>query len=208
MPRPVVSLSQSERAALADLLEELGPDQPTCCEGWRTRDLAAHLVVRDRRPDSFPGLVLGGPFASWTERVRSRAAQGRLWAQLVHEVRSGPAGWLPSAWPAVDRVLNAVEMVVHHEDVRRAQPDWSPRDLPADVQDRLWTAVPMMARGGALSDLTGGLVVRRTDRPAGDAGERRLREGAPTTTVAGEPLEVLLWASGRDGVARVEVTTA
>ncbi len=208
MPPPAASLSRSERAALADLLEQLGPDQPTCCAGWRTRDLAAHLVVRDRRPDSMPGLVLGGPFAAWTERVRSRAGRARLWAQLVHEVRSGPARWLPTAWPRVDRAVNDVEMLVHHEDVRRAQPDWSPRELPADVQDRAWRAVPLMARGPGLPATAGGLVVRRTDRPAGDGAERRLRNGSPTTTVAGEPLEVLLWVSGRDGVARVDVTTA
>jgi uncharacterized protein (TIGR03085 family) len=207
VPNPAESLSQSERAALADLLEELGPDQPTCCEGWRTRDLAAHLVVRDRRPDSMPGLVLGGPFAAWTERVRSRAGRTRMWAQLLHEVRSGPAGWLPGAWPAVDRALNGTEMLIHHEDVRRAQPDWAPRELPAEVQDRMWRAVPLMARGGALRRTAGGLVVRRTDRPAGEASEQRLREGSPTTTVAGEPLEVLLWVSGREDVARVEVTT-
>jgi uncharacterized protein (TIGR03085 family) len=207
MSSPGVSLSQSERAALADLLEELGPDQPTCCEGWRTRDLAAHLVVRDRRPDSMPGLVLGGPFAAWTDRVRSRAAQTRPWAQLVREVRSGPSGWLPTAWPAVDRAMNGGEMLIHHEDVRRAQPDWSPRELPPDVQDRMWKAVPLMARGGALARTRGGLVVRRTDRPAGTGSERRLRNGRPSTTVAGEPLEVLLWVSGRDAVARVEVAT-
>jgi hypothetical protein len=44
--------------------------------------------------------------------------------------------------------------------------------------------------------------VRRTD-----TGESRtIREGSPVTTVAGEPLEVLLWASGREDVARVEVS--
>ena len=202
------SLSQSERAAIADLLEELGPDQPTCCEGWRSRDLAAHLVVRDRRPDSMPGLVLGGPFAAWTDRVRSRAGRTRLWAQLVHEVRSGPAAWWPTAWPAVDRAMNGVEMVVHHEDLRRAQPGWEPRQLTAEVQDRMWSSVPLLARQGVLARTSGGVVVRRTDRPAGEAAERRLREGTPTTTASGEPLEVLLWASGRDGVARVEVTTS
>ena len=36
-------LAERERAALADLLEELGPDAPTCCEGWTTAHLAAHL---------------------------------------------------------------------------------------------------------------------------------------------------------------------
>ena len=31
------------------------PTRPTCCEGWDTAHLAAHLVVRDRRPDAMPG---------------------------------------------------------------------------------------------------------------------------------------------------------
>ncbi|PZA20241.1 maleylpyruvate isomerase N-terminal domain-containing protein, partial [Modestobacter versicolor] len=61
MPTSAVPVSRSERAALADLLEQLGPDQPTCCEGWTTQDMATHLVLRDRRPDAMPGLALGGP---------------------------------------------------------------------------------------------------------------------------------------------------
>jgi hypothetical protein len=68
--------------------------------------------------------------------------------------------------------------------------------------------VPLLARGGTLPATSGGLVVRRTDRPATTGAERRLRDGSPATTVSGEPLEVLLWVSGRVGVARVEVTTA
>lgn len=99
-------------------------------------------------------------------------------------------------------------MVVHHEDVRRAQPDWSPRELPADVQDRLWSSVPLLAKGPTAPRTLGGLVVRRTDRPSGGSSERRLRAGQPTTTVAGEPLEVLLWLSGRERVSRADVTSA
>ncbi len=44
--RRVTDFAPIERAALADLMAELGPDAPTLCEGWTTRDLAAHLVVR------------------------------------------------------------------------------------------------------------------------------------------------------------------
>jgi hypothetical protein len=36
--------------------------------------------------------------------------------------------------------------------------------------------------------------------------ERRLRDGQPTTTVIGAPLEVLLWVSGRATVACVDLT--
>jgi uncharacterized protein (TIGR03085 family) len=207
VPTSAVPVSQSERAALADLLEQLGPDQPTCCEGWTTRDIAAHLVLRDRRPDAMPGLVLGGPFAAWTQRLHDQTRSARAYGVLVAEMRSGPPAWLPTAWPALDRVLNTAEMVIHHEDVRRAQPGWSPRDLPRSVQDRLWSTVPVLARGRAATRPAGGLFVRRSDVPDGAAGsERRLRDGQPTTTVTGAPLEVLLWASGREDVACVDLT--
>jgi uncharacterized protein (TIGR03085 family) len=207
VPTSAVPVSQSERAALADLLEQLGPDQPTCCEGWTTRDIATHLVVRDRRPDAMPGLALGGPFASWTQRLHDRSRSARPYGVLVAEVRSGPPRWLPTSWPALDRVLNTAEMVIHHEDVRRAQPDWAPRDLPRSVQDQLWSTVPFLARGRAAARAAGGLFVRRSDVPDGAPGsERRLREGQPTTTVTGAPLEVLLWLSGRTEVACVDLT--
>ncbi len=206
VPTSAVPVSQSERAALADLLEHLGPDQPTCCEGWTTRDLATHLVVRDRRPDAGPGLVLGGPFSAWTSRVHDHT-RSRPFGVLVAEVRSGPPAWVPTAWPAVDRLVNTAEMVIHHEDVRRAQPDWAPRDLPRSVQDQLWRSVPLLARGRAATSTAGGLFVRRSDVPDGAPGsERRLRDGQPTTTVIGAPLEVLLWVSGRTTVACVDLT--
>jgi uncharacterized protein (TIGR03085 family) len=196
VPTSAVPVSQSERAALADLLEQLGPDQPTCCEGWTTRDIATHLVVRDRRPDAMPGLALGGPFASWTQRLHDRSRSARPYGVLVAEVRSGPPRWLPTSWPALDRALNTAEMVIHHEDVRRAQPGWVPRRLPREVQDELWNPATLFARR-----TRGGVVLRRTDV---DGVEQRI--GSGTRTVAGEPMEVLLWAAGRRGVARVTVT--
>jgi uncharacterized protein (TIGR03085 family) len=207
VPTSAVPVSQSERAALADLLEQLGPEQPTCCAGWTTRDIAAHLVVRDRRPDAMPGLALGGPFAAWTARLHDRTRSARAYGRLVADVRSGPPAWLPTARPALDRVLNTAEMVIHHEDVRRAQPDWSPRNLPRSVQDQLWKQVPFLARGRAATRSAGGLFVRRSDVPDGAPGsERRLHDGQPTTTVTGAPLEVLLWVSGREDVACVDLT--
>jgi hypothetical protein len=38
----------AERAQLSDLLDELGPEAPTVLAPWTTRDIAAHLVLRDR----------------------------------------------------------------------------------------------------------------------------------------------------------------
>ena len=45
-----MSLASRERAALSDDLLRIGPDRPTLCEGWKTRDLLAHLLVRERQP--------------------------------------------------------------------------------------------------------------------------------------------------------------
>ncbi len=199
-------VSQSERAALADLLDQLGPDEPTCCTGWTTRDLAAHLVVRDRRPDAMPGYALPGPFRAWTGRVHDRARDRQPFGRLVAELRSGPPSWVPTAWPVVDRLANTAEFAIHHEDVRRAQPGWAPRELPRPVQNQFWKTVPFLARGRSSSRPAGGLLVRRSDVPDGSAGsERRLHDGEPTTTVVGAPLEVLLWVSGRRDVACVDL---
>lgn len=200
MPTSAVPVSQSERAALADLLEQLGPDQPTCCEGWTTRDLATHLVVRDRRPDAVPGVVLGGPFASWTQRVYDRTRSARAYGQLVAELRSGPPRWLPTAWPALDALFNTAEMVVHHEDVRRAQPGWEPRALPVPVEDALWKALKVIGRL-AVVRVPVGVVAER----AGTGERITLRGGTPTVVLRGAPAEVLLYVHGRRDHARVEL---
>ena len=84
-----MSVAQRERAALVEILRALGPDAPTLCEGWTTRDLVAHLVVRERRPDALPGLVFG-PLASYTARVQNRLAASTKWEDLVELFASGP----------------------------------------------------------------------------------------------------------------------
>jgi uncharacterized protein (TIGR03085 family) len=197
-------LARRERTALADLLEELGPDASTCCEGWTTAHLAAHLVTRDRRPDTAPGLVLeatpiGRPLAAWSHSVEDRLRTTTRYADLVARVRSGPPRWLPAAWPPVAAVVDTAEYAIHHEDVRRAQPGWAPRVLPPGAQDRLWGNVVFFGRAAA-GGVPGALVLRRSD-VAGV--ERRFGSGAPETVVEGEPLELLLWTSGRRDVARV-----
>ena len=52
----MTSHSAAEREALADALASAGPDAPTLCEGWTAHDLAAHLIAREHRPDSTPGI--------------------------------------------------------------------------------------------------------------------------------------------------------
>ncbi|OYV23782.1 MAG: hypothetical protein B7W97_02165, partial [Mycobacterium sp. 20-66-4] len=53
-----MSVAQRERAALVETMRSLGPDAATLCDGWTTRDLAAHLVIREYRPDAAPGILI------------------------------------------------------------------------------------------------------------------------------------------------------
>ena len=84
-----MSFARDERVALCDLLDETGPEAPTLCEGWRTLDLAAHLVLREHRPDAAAG-VMGGPLAGHTERVQRTLITRNPYRQLVEEIRGGP----------------------------------------------------------------------------------------------------------------------
>ena len=76
-----MTVADDERHELASLLLEVGPDAPTLCEGWTTRDLAAHLVIRQDRVDAQAGIVIR-QLSGWTERVRQGAAHGD-YADLV-----------------------------------------------------------------------------------------------------------------------------
>jgi uncharacterized protein (TIGR03085 family) len=187
-----MAVSTDERAALCDLFSELGPDEPTLCEGWQTRDLAAHLVVRERRPDAAVGIMFA-PLAGHTKRVQDSYA-AKPWAELVDLVRTGPPALSPTRIPAVDKAVNSVELFIHHEDVRRAQPDWKPRDPDPERDAVTWAGV---TRAGKMTLRRSpvGLVLRRPD------GEEAVAKRGPNTVIlAGEPGELLLFAFGRDAV--------
>jgi uncharacterized protein (TIGR03085 family) len=190
-----MSVATDERAALCDLLDELGPDQPTLCTGWQTRDMAAHLVVREHRPDAAPGILVSA-LAGYTKRVQDAYAR-RPWRELVDMVRGGPPAWWPTRIPAVDKLVNSVELFVHHEDVRRGQEGWTPREPDARRDAVLWAG---LKRAGKLTLRKSpvGLILRRPD------GESvAIKRGPGAVTVTGEPGELLLFAFGRDAV-RVE----
>src|ERR1700722_9926765 len=132
-----MTYARDERLAVCALLDEAGPDQPTLCAGWRTADLAAHLVLRERRPDAGLG-VLGGPLAGRTRRMQAKLARQVPFPRLVEMIRTGPPTLSVFAIPGADAQANSVEYFVHHEDVRRAQPDWQPRGLDQGLSDLLW----------------------------------------------------------------------
>ena len=139
--------SARERARLADALEAAGPGAPTLCTGWTSLDLAAHLVARERRLDSTPGLLLR-PLAGWTEHVRAGYAR-RPYPELLRLIRTGPPATSPFALPGADAAGNLAEHFVHCEDVRRGDLGVPPRpaELPGAVDAALWRFLQTRGRG-------------------------------------------------------------
>jgi uncharacterized protein (TIGR03085 family) len=190
-----MSVAQRERAALVEILRAVGPDAPTLCEGWTTRDLVAHLLVRERRPDAVPGLVFG-PLASYTARLQNRLTTSTKWEDLVDLFASGPPVF--SMFKLLDPVASIHEMFVHHEDVRRAQTGWEPRELDAITTAAVKRRVAIISRAGmakSMAAVPARLTLRTSD------GQTVVTVGSgPPVTVEGEPLELLLFAFGRDAV--------
>lgn len=194
-----MTLATDERAAICDEFEKVGPDRPTLCEGWTTRDLLDHLLARERQPWSAVGM-----FVPALSGVTDNAMAGYArmpWAEAVDLLRAGAPAWSPFRVPALDKLANGGELFVHHEDVRRGEPGWEPR--PADpVRDgELWTMLQRMGRM-LFRSAAPGVVLRR---PSGE--QHVVTTGSGLVTLVGEPGELLLYGFGRD-TARVEVEGA
>jgi uncharacterized protein (TIGR03085 family) len=184
-----MSVARRERAALVATMRGTGPDAPTLCEGWTTRDLAAHLVVRERRIDAAPGILIPA-LAGYTAKVQEQVTAANDWAELIDKVASGPPAYSPFA--VLDPLVNVAEMFIHHEDVRRAGTDWEPRVLDDETAKALTRQVAQFARM-TLSKSPARVSLATPDgKVLATAGK-----GAPVT-VTGEPGELLLFAAGRE----------
>ena len=186
-----MTTAQRERAALVETMRTVGPDAPTLCGDWTTRDLAAHLVVREGRLDTTPGIAV--PFlAGYTEKVRSQVAQSTDWDALLEKIASGPP--LYSPFKILDPVANMGEMFIHHEDVRRAQTSWEPRPLDDATVKALGRGLPIMAR------LTLAKAPARVSLRTPQGKDLVTLGRGRELTVTGQPQELLLFISGRDAV--------
>ncbi|WP_028658788.1 TIGR03085 family metal-binding protein [Nocardioides insulae] len=173
----MTTLARRERAALCDLALVLGPDVPTLCDGWTARDLVRHLVVRER-----PWLHLH------TEGVPGS------YDELVAMARTAPH--VLGLVSALDRTMNTVEFFVHHEDLRRAQPDWEPRALLPEDEVELWKSLGTLGRVLALK-AKGPLVVRAGSHVL------TLRRGEDPVTITGPVGELVLFLFGRTAIGEV-----
>ncbi len=162
---------------------ELGPDAPTLCEGWTTLDLAGHLVLREH-------------FKRWgPERLSQEKLHGL--GPLVDQLRAG-APLLPWRLPKVRTLLNGVEYVIHHEDVRRANGLPRRTDRP-DIDDLAWRVVGLTGWSVARKIRPYGLAIIQPDRASRSFGR------SPRAALIGQPLELLLYLSGRRDAAAVRV---
>lgn len=126
-----LEMATAERTDLADFLATLGPAQwekASLCEGWRVRDVVAHVM-------SFDGVSLGGMLC---RAIRARFHD--INQVGVDELRSLSTDELLDRLRARLRPqglattfggrLALLDVTIHHQDIRR--PLGMPRQIPAD----------------------------------------------------------------------------
>ena len=185
----MASFARAERIALCDTAVSLGPAAPTLCEGWQVKDLLVHLLIRERRPWAAPGIFLP-PLAPVLRKAEAAYAAQPLEA-LAARLRD-PKGTAFSIGP-IEKAVNTVEFFVHHEDLRRAQPGWEPRTLPAAAERDLWRTLKLLGKGLVRSAETPVVVSNGTDTAT-------LRAGDEPVTITGPVGELLLFCFGRHQV--------
>jgi uncharacterized protein (TIGR03085 family) len=191
----VTTWAQHEREVLVDLLRSLGPDADVLPAGWVTADLAAHLYVRERRPDTALGLVVPGLAAAYTARVMASVLRVSGYEHVVDMLAAGP----PRPLRMMDEQLNLVEFFIHVEDIRRAQGS-APRSLPVAFERALFARLRMLLRLSLLRvrDIQVDVVAAH--------GERASFGSGPVAQLRGPVSELALWVFDRKSVADVDLT--
>lgn len=198
---PMSDLAARERHALCDTLEDVGPTAPTLCDPWSTAELAAHLVIRDGRPDLAAGAWIP-PLSGRLEAAMERYAT-KPWAELVHLVRSGPPSWSPTRIPLINQLVNLSEFFIHHEDILRGAGQPGPqRTTHPELDSALWGQLSKSA-GLMLRGLDVGVVL-----VAPGHGRKAVKKPTDRGAVAitGSPGELTVAVSGRLRVADVDVS--
>jgi uncharacterized protein (TIGR03085 family) len=194
--------AQVERQALCDLFLEVGPDAPTLCGEWTTRDLAAHLAMRERRLDGAAGIMVRA-LSDHAAKVQADIAATE-WTELVETVRTGPPAWNPMRITAVDRLVNTGEFFVHHEDVRRAGSEWTMRTLDPAVTAALTRMMTRMARVLTRGSKVGVVLEPTVDGESSTA-PIIANKAVPSVSVRGPIGELVMFVYGRQAKADVEL---
>ena len=197
-----MSFAQKERERLAQLLLQVGPDAPTLNEGWDTRDLAVHLLIRESKPAAAPGIfvdALSGITEKETEKQKARPYE-----DVVREWAAGPPVWLKP----LNSAMNTSEHFIHHEDVRRGGGVVEPREFSQVINEELFALAKRFGKL-TLRNAPVPVILTPPTMPPATIGDKPgvAERGDNVLRVSGDPGELLLWASGRDA-AKVELTGA
>jgi len=191
----------AERRAFADTVEAVGPAAPTLAVPWTAEDVAAHVVSLDRFAGipTFIGRSIVARRAIRLNDVAGRFAAGGIRAmrrrgfdRVIAQLRDEPPPLLVR--PSVAAV-GLFEVLVHHEDVRRAN-QLGPRSVAVD----------------GLDDVIGWLLRYHRSRLPGvtlravaDGIDCSIGHGAEVT-VTGDAVELVVWLAGRRDTAEVALT--
>lgn len=193
---------EAERHVLADTLFNAGPDAPTLCEGWQTRHLLAHLILRESKPDAVAGIALP-LLADRTDQLINQYAE-RLRDEDIYEDAINTFVELPGYFnmrerrPKLDANMNLVEYFVHTEDIRRATGIWHPRKLPVEIQQKMWAVLTKRARLMAGKKFKDGLVLAAPGYSPDSVTVISPAAGKRATILTGEPGELVLYLFGRE----------
>lgn len=198
----MTTVASHERTLLCASAQQVGPDAPTLCGGWDVRELVIHLLLREGHPLAAAGILVPA-LAGVRRRTEDRLAREDF-ADLVRTLRHGPPLLSPFSVPVAGPIANIAEFFVHHEDIRRAQDDWAPRQQSPRAEDTIWRVLTVLGRGTSLTAPTG-VVLRRSDRDGARSRLRRAPSDAGDVVVTGLPSELLLFAYGRQEHSLVEL---
>ncbi|AIG63995.1 hypothetical protein CATYP_04250 [Corynebacterium atypicum] len=192
-----MTFAAAERRRLAALLLEKGPQAPTLCEGWQALDLAAHLYIREHRPDAAAGMfvpALSGHLDTITSRVKQRGLE-----KVVNAWAAGPPRWNPMRY--LDRLVNTAENFVHLEDLRRGGGEVKQRDFSQSVDDELWALLGRLAPMFLGKSKKPVVLIAPGRQPIVCARGRGVAtQGDDVVRVSGTPGELVLWVYGREKV--------
>ena len=193
---------QVERRSLVATFAASDPEQPTLCDGWTVRHLLAHLVQRERQPlarlaDQLARREPGNETRLGQLVDRAKTSEG--YDALLARLAQGPSRRSPMGW--ADEAVNFLEYVIHHEDVRRGgTPPLVPRLLPDEELQAIWDGLRRLSRWGYRRAPVGVTLARPT-------GARLVvHQGEDGVVLTGDPVELLLYMSGRQRAAHVGLT--
>lgn len=190
----MTSFAKRERSAICQTLRQLGPDQLTLCQGWTTKDLLVHLIVRENRPDAAVGLFV--PFLNSYTKSISNKYQDKSFEELISIFENGPKSPSPFAIPKVDELANTFEFLVHHEDILRAQDNYQPRQFTQEDSKLLWSRFTKSAVFFMRKVKIG--VIAKTDQ-----GTYTLKRGNDAVTISGNIVDLVMFAFGRQNKTEI-----